>query len=227
MSFFIHIASKSLEEINQNCEEFLNQIMQNDIRTMEPESSEQDILESQDESGSSMTFKQQQLYKGYKKHHSRHNRILEDSCSFICCTFLGFFAQFLLVACYFISYFLVAYNYHDLLQQAGITVANNSLIELDAINMLVLMKESIANDTNSYSLSTAYYQLNTILNSTIDTMKNLEDIHEYKNIDSTLFSVYESLVMESLCGQASIQLSVCTNQSLGIIQDVTPGFYSH
>lgn len=177
MSFFIHIPSKSLEEIITNCDEFVAAITLNDFRTIEPEGSEHDILESQDEeSGSSMTFKQQSFYKGYKKHHSRQNRNLKDTCAFLLFTIAKFLAQFLLVACYFISYFFVAYSYHGLLRHAGLQVSNNSLVELDSINILVLLKESIANDTNSLGLSTSYYQLNSVLDDTIYIMKGLEDV---------------------------------------------------
>lgn len=189
MSFFIHIASKSLEEIITNCDEFLSLITLSDIRTMEPEGSEQEIFESDPEmeSQSSMTIKQQQLFKGYKSHHSRDNRILSDSLAFICCTIAKFFILFFLVGSFFLSYFLIGNNYYDLIKQAGDKIFTDSLIELNSIDLLVLMKESISNDTNSVTLSSSYTNFNKYLNFTVGYLQDLEDVSYFtQNLDTSI-----------------------------------------
>ncbi|MDR3548556.1 MAG: hypothetical protein P4M11_09900 [Candidatus Pacebacteria bacterium] len=178
MSFFIHIPSKTLEEIIQNCDEFVSSLTLTDVRIADVEESQQEILpySRDDETGSSVSMSQQQYYKRYKKHHPRHNRVLSDDCYMICCTVFKFFMQFILVAVYFIAYFLVGMIFHANLKSAGQLSEKNSLVELDSINMLVLMKESIQSDASASTLSTMYTQLNVVINDTISLMKDLESV---------------------------------------------------
>jgi len=178
MSFFIHIPTKSLEEILQNCDEFISGLTMTDARIGEVDDEEREIIHHshEEETGSSISLSQQQYFKKYKKHSARHNRTLSDDCNIIFWTILKFLSQFVLVAAYFVAYFLVAITFHKSLSEAGTLSEKNGQVELDSINMLVLMKESINADTEQSSLSSMYLQLNNVVTNTISLMKGLENV---------------------------------------------------
>jgi len=178
MSFFVHIQTKSLEEILINCDEFITALTSIEVRIADEQLEREVVIQCVEEETGSYTSKSQlQFSRKYKTHHTSHRRMLEDDCHTLFVATMKIILLYLLVSSYIVGCYLIEIVYNSSLNRAGDLSETNSRVEMESIKLLVLMKESINIDTESTTLSDLFTQVVSTIEGTIELMKGLEDVN--------------------------------------------------
>jgi hypothetical protein len=178
MSFFSHISIKSLEEITQQCEEFILDLTLVDEEKKNTEGTIRDSLQNTTDrdTESLSNINQSQYINSYKNDRVRSSKVFKDTWFTSLLTITKFLLNGCIIAAFSLTFFLV-YKFQF---KSFITTGNFAIsiirIEVSAVVLLTLMRESVNKDIGVSTLSNEYYQLREALNESVNILKTLEDV---------------------------------------------------
>jgi hypothetical protein len=171
------VEGNSLEEIIVNCDGFVAELNAYDTQVEDVEKAEEEVVlrTMEYETGSYFSISQQQFNKKYKKHRMNHKRVLEDSCTTTVIVMKFSLIGALVLGYFFIYYFMRRVN-NNQFYNAGKLADINNRVEIESLNLLTLIKESIHSDMNSNTLSDIYTQIITGIEDFISLVTELGDV---------------------------------------------------
>ena len=180
LQFFLNIPSKSFEEILGSIDKFNEELVSSELE-LDNANSHEDIDKKtvDNEIASTLSLTHAHYTMKYKKHRLNSKRNLDDTCFNIVMIVLRFVLMIILICGYFTIYWFTIKNISNHLENTGYLLKISSRIELESINSLVLLMESVKHDSNTTGNFYFYRRLQLSIVDSILLIKDLEDVKLY------------------------------------------------